>query len=397
MTEVPFKFFDCDNHYYEPLDAFTRHIEPEFARRAVSVATINGRQRVLTGEKVLNFIPNPTFDPVAAPGALDQYFRGHNPESRSTREMFGKLEPIRPAYRNRDARLALMDEQGMAATILLPTLGVGVEQSLRHDIPAVAAAFRAFNRWMLEEWGFAHEGRIFAAPYITLSDPALAAAEVTWALEHDTRFIVMVPGPVQTAAGLRSPADRMFDRFWSVVNEAGITTIYHTGSVYYETYFRAWAEPAEDEAFSAGPLHTLISPDGRSIHDTLASFLTNKMFERFPRLRIAAIELGCDWLFELVSKLAKAYGQAPKRFPEDPRETLRRHLWVSPFYEDRLGSLRDLIGADRILMGSDFPHVEGLTEPSLYIKDLHAFDYSAEDIEKVMRSNGYDLATPLGR
>ena len=160
-----------------------------------------GRQRLLVGGKVNRFIPNPTFDPVAAPGVMDEYFRGRNPKGSDVKGLFGELEPIRPEYRDRDARLALMDQQGMDGAILLPTLGVGMEQALIHDIPALTAAFRAFNRWLDEDWGFAYQERIFAAPYITLSDPDNAVRELEWALERDARFVVMVGGPVTTAAG----------------------------------------------------------------------------------------------------------------------------------------------------------------------------------------------------
>ena len=194
-TQLPFKFFDCDNHYYEAVDAFTRHIEPQYRKRAIQWAQLDGRQRLLVGGKVNRFIPNPTFDPVGKPGALDEYFRGRNPRGADLNALFGELEPIRPAYRDRDARLALMDEQGMQGAILLPTLGVGMEQALLPDLDAAAATFRAFNRWMDEDWGFAYKERIFAAPYITLCKPDNAVAELEWALERDARFIVMIPGP----------------------------------------------------------------------------------------------------------------------------------------------------------------------------------------------------------
>ena len=49
-----------------------------------------------------------------------------------------------------------MDSRAGGA-IFLPTLGVGMEQALIHDLPALMAAFRAFNRWMEEDWGFAYQ------------------------------------------------------------------------------------------------------------------------------------------------------------------------------------------------------------------------------------------------
>jgi hypothetical protein len=106
MSDLLFQFFDCDNHYYEATDAFTRHLAPGFAKRTMQWAQIGGKTRLLVGGKINRFIPNPTFDPVARPGAMDEYFRGRNPRKVSTIELFGELEPIRPEYRDRDARLA---------------------------------------------------------------------------------------------------------------------------------------------------------------------------------------------------------------------------------------------------------------------------------------------------
>jgi hypothetical protein len=139
MSEVDFPIFDCDNHYCEALDAFTRYIDPAFRKRAMQWVEVNGKTRLMVGEKINKFIPNPTFDPVAKPGALDEYFRGRNPRGEDTRELFGELDPIseRPEYRDREKRLELMDRQGIEGAIFLPTLGVGMEQALIHDPDAL--------------------------------------------------------------------------------------------------------------------------------------------------------------------------------------------------------------------------------------------------------------------
>jgi len=65
---------------------------------------------------------------------------------------------------------------------------------------------------------------------------------------------------------------------------------------------------------------------------------------------------------------------------------------VSPYYEDDLAALRELIGSDRILMGSDWPHAEGLANPTEYIHDLRRTGYSDDDARKIMRTNGLALA-----
>jgi predicted TIM-barrel fold metal-dependent hydrolase len=390
MTDLPFKYFDCDNHYYEATDAFTRYLEPEFRKRAMQWAQIDGKQRLLVAGKINRFIPNPTFDPVAAPGVMDEYFRGRNPKSADVTKLFGELEPTRPEYRDRDARLALMDDQGMEGAIFLPTLGVGMEQALADDIPAMTAAFRAFNRWMDEDWGFAYRERIFAAPYITLSDPENAVRELQWALDRDARFVVMVGGPIKTAMGSRAPADPLFDGFWQLANDSGITVLYHGGETAYSKFLGAWGENDFTEAFRANAFRGLVSAD--ALQDTIASHLAHGLFIRFPNLRVASIEVGSAWVFHLFEKLTKTYGQVPHLFAEDPRETFRRHIWVSPFYEDELASLLRLVGADHIVMGSDYPHVEGLADPATYMKDLQNFNYTPEECETVMRTTGEYLS-----
>src|SRR4051812_3034861 len=102
--------FDFDTHYYESEDAFTRHQDRSLGGRGVRWADIDGRRRLIVGGRVNSYIANPTFTPVARPGALYSWYRG-NPERKNIREAFGELEPIRPEYRDRAARLRTLDEQ----------------------------------------------------------------------------------------------------------------------------------------------------------------------------------------------------------------------------------------------------------------------------------------------
>ena len=392
MADIDFRIFDCDNHYYEAKDAFTRHIEPGFRKRAMQWVTVEGRERLLVGGRINRFIPNPTWDPVSKPGALDEYFRGRNPKGEDTSVLFGELDRLadHPEYQDRDARLKLMDSQGMEGAIFLPTLGVGMEQALIEDVPALIAAFRAFNRWMEEDWGFAYLERIFAAPYITLVDAENAVSELRWALDHDARFIVMVGGPIVVNGAGHSPADPMYDGFWSLANESGVTVCYHGGDSRYARYLADWGERSETESFRQNPFRSLTSYN--AIQDTIANLLAHGLFERYPNLRVASIETGSDWVFHLFEKLTKSWGQTPHAYAEDPRETFKRHVWVSPFYEDELGELRELLGPDHILMGSDYPHAEGIADPASYIKDLRNFNYPEPDSRLVMRDNGIGLS-----
>ena len=61
----------------------------------------------------------------------------------------------------------------------------------------------------------------------------------------------------------------------------------------------------------------------------------------------------------------------------------------TPFYEDDIRALSDVIGIDHVLFGSDFPHAEGLADPLSFVDDLPGF--SATEVQQVMRSNALTL------
>src|ERR1700704_3676273 len=210
MSQLGSRLFDAANHYYEATDAFPRRVDPSLQKRGMQWGTIDGKLRLLVAGKVNRFIPTPTFDPIAKPGCLDEYFRGRSPAN-DIRGAFGELEPIRPEYRNRDARLELMDAQDMEGCFLFPTLGVGKEQALPDDPVAAHGVFEAFNRWLEDDWGYAFEDRLFAAPYFTLLDPDAAVRELDRVLEHGARIICMRAGPIMHPSGRRSPGHRFYD------------------------------------------------------------------------------------------------------------------------------------------------------------------------------------------
>lgn len=387
MADLGFKAFDADQHFYEAEDAFIRHVDPRMRKRCMQWAVIDGRKRLLVAGRVNRFIPNPTFDPVARPGILDQYFRGRNPEGKDMRTLFGELDPINPAYRDRDARLRLLDTQNIEGCFMFPTLGVGMEESLKDDPPAALAAFRGFNRWMQEDWGFNYRDRIYAAPYITLMDVDWAVAELAFALEHDARLLVMRAAPVVTPGGSRSLADPVYDPFWARVREAGLTVAFHSADAGYNRFADAWGVGGEFKAFEYDPLRICLSAS--AVRDTMAAMVCHGLFDRHPGLRVATIESGSSWVAPLLGAFKKAYGQMPYAFKTDPIEQFKRHVWVSPYYEDDLERVKTILGADHLLFGSDYPHAEGLAEPTDFLYDLKGYD--EDEVRMVMRENALAL------
>jgi predicted TIM-barrel fold metal-dependent hydrolase len=388
---VDFPMFDADNHYYEALDAFTRYLDPSMRKRTMQWATIEGKPRLLVAGAINRFIPNPAFTHLAAPGSLQDFFRAKAEAGVDLREAFGVLEPIEdhPEYRERAARLAVMDAQGIEATIMLPTLGVGMEAALEHDVEAVCAAFGAFNRWVNEDWGINYEDRVYAAPYISLMDPEWAVGELKFAIENNAGCVLMRPASVLTPSGRITPGDPRHDAFWSLLNDSGITLVVHGGDCSYGDYERMWGLAGQTEAFKVPPMRRLLSASPP--RDFMSSLIADRLFERFPNLRVATIETGSDWVAPLLKKLKNLFVQMPGFFGEDPYEVFRRNVWVSPFFEDDIIELVGLMGADHVVFGSDWPHVEGLSDPASFEKDLAGV--VAADVKKIMHDNGRDLVT----
>lgn len=379
---------DADNHYYEALDAFTRHLPAELGPRCVQWCEVDGRKYQLLGGRISRAVTNPTFDPVAGPGVLAAYFRG-NEEGLNPLEVLRESKgPIRPEYRDRDARIDVLDEQGLASCWMFPTLGMVYETPLRDDPKAVCHTFRAFNRWVEEDWGFAYRDRIYTAPYLTLADPAWAAEEVRWALEHDARTIVVLPAAPITATGPRNPFDASYDPVWKQIDEAGATVVVHAGDSGLSS------QGYEVDGFAAtfsggfGPSVKFFNIE-QAVHLWLFNLMCQNVPARFPNVRFASVENGAEFLPDLFRKLRSIARRTPGWWSDDPVDLFREQVWINPFWEDDVEEVVELMGADRVLFGSDWPHIEGMPEPLDYLVEVKALEPEAQ--RKVLHDNAIEL------
>ena len=380
--------FDFDNHYYEAEDAFTRYQDKRLRSRGVRWAEIDGRRRLVIGGKVNSYVANPTFDPVAKPGSLFEWYRG-NPEQKTIVEAFGELEPIRPEYRDPAARLAVMDQQHVGATLLFPTLGVGVEDALRDDPEAAAEAFHAFNLWLEEDWGYRYEGRIFAVPYIQMLDPEAAADELRAVLDRGAIVVNVRNAPVPAPGGHRSPFDPAYDPFWGLAAESRVVVATHAGNDGYDALIGMWEPGGAESSLFRSPLRNVVTKN-RAVSDFYATAVCHRIFERFPGLRLASVENGASWIPDLLHRLADAANRNPGYFAQHPSETFGEHVWATPFWEDDVPSIAGEFRTDRLLLGSDWPHAEGTREPLEFVTDTLA-GLPADEVQRIARDNAVAL------
>jgi len=386
--KLPYQTIDADNHYYEPRDAFTRHIEQKFRARSVLTTQEAGEEVFLVDERPYRFAPV-KFEKTNPPGSLTSSLR--DPQKKSYASTFS-AEQMLPAFQDRAARLDLMDEQGIEAAILLPSLAVCIEHPLRHDPELTAAVLRAFNRWLEDDWGYAYQDRIFGVPLIGLRDLEAGVAELERVLTAGARLIHLQTGPIDG----RSPADPHFDPFWSRVHEAHVPVVFHIGDPGYNALFgEAWGEEPNPSVRRQSAFQWAFMHGDRPIMETLGALTYHNLFGRFPEIQIVSIENGSDWARYLFKQLDKKKGMGRQGpwpggyFKGRPSEILKAHLKLTPYPEDDVMALVSLMGPDRVLFGSDYPHPEGLAEPNDFVSLVQ--DLSPPELERVMRGNTAQL------
>ena len=113
-------------------DALTKYL-PERYKGAIDYVEVRGRTKIVVRGQISEYIPNPTFEVVARPGAQEDYFRTATPRARAA----GRSSASRCGRSRRSAspapRIELMDEQGIDRALMFPTLASLVEERMRDD------------------------------------------------------------------------------------------------------------------------------------------------------------------------------------------------------------------------------------------------------------------------
>jgi len=381
-----YQIIDADNHFYEPRDAFTRHMAASDMHLAVRGEIRDGQEVSMVGSRPYTFFEQMFWEKVAEPGALRSRLKGMEVGDD------GGLVELRPEFVDREMRLKQMDSQHMEACIMLPTLAVCVEHFMNGDPEVTYKNFRAFNRWLDEDWGFGSDARILGVPMLSLVDLDMAVAELEYVIDHGAKVVGLRPGP---AFG-RSPGDPYFDPFWARVDEAGVVVGFHIGeSGYNESVSVAWGQEPNPSSHRQSAFQWTCTYGDRPIMDTVASLIYDNLFAAFPNVRIASIENGSLWvpyLLKAMNKMNRMGRNGPWRrgpLTEKPSEVFRRHVFVSPYHEEDVAALAGLIGTSQVLFGSDWPHSEGIADPQSYREDLGALPEN--EIRMIMRSNTAQL------
>ncbi len=392
MSRLNYQIVDLDQHYYEPEDCFTRHIEAKYRNRAVHVARPNESSvgRAYLEDEPISFLASFPSDSFLGPGAKIPYFMRRPADVDETTH---RLQDF-PEYRDKDARLDLMDRQNTQATVMLPALGICVEKQLRRQAPEMLYPhLRAFNRFLEDDWGYGYKQRIFSVAMLSLFNRDEAVKELDRVIKEGARIIHIHAMPTGTGY---APADPYYDDFWSRVNEAQLLVALHAGDsgIAYEEFGAAWGYRPGQQLFKMVPFQRYACFMERPTMDMIASLVFDNFFGRFPKIKLLSIENGSRWIPFLLQEIEHAhyFSRIKDRcglLNEDPRDVLRRHLFVTPFVEDDVQQAMNCLGSGQIVLGSDFPHGEGTPKPEDFLDYVDGL--SEEEKRLFMRENNARL------
>lgn len=273
-----------------------------------------------------------------------------------------------------DRRLTEMDREGVAADILLPGSGYNMLPFFHHiNRPCSpqlrTAGARAYHRWLADMLA-ASGGRLYG-----IGDPGpcldldATIAELTWMADH--RFVGVGPPGILEDASLPPLWDRSFDPFWAACVDLGLAVTAHAGFGLHQGKHLASMRLAKRLAnLSPGRFVSMVADvlasDALALIDAKARRLTWQLmlggvFDRHPGLKLVLTEIRADWVPETLRRLEERFQQADLKLKHSPSDYFARNVRLTPSSIHRSEiELREEIGVDQLLLGIDYPHVEGM-------------------------------------
>ncbi len=349
------QIIDVDQHLFESRTTWSEYIDPAHRSDALSISDDDAGWPWLTwrGARL-----TPLEVPIPERSALIGEDRLRRVRGERAPASFDELVPDN--YRLAGARLDSLDEFGLDAAVLFPNYGLLWEQRLAADREAQRANARAYNRFVAD---VCHDGRdrLFGVAHVLLHDPAWAVEEIKRLRAEGVRLAMVAPAPVD-GKPLSDPA---FDPVWAAFSDEGVAPVFHV-SEFESPLHPAWRTGEQE--------------DGEQLFDSiflylapavaLANLILNGVLERFPRLRIGVVELTASWVPHFLLHIdgasdfyALRHGEPFRKLTERPSTYFLRQVRVAALPYEMPNRLVPKVGGDTFMIGSDWPHAEGVADP----------------------------------
>ncbi|HEX5587160.1 MAG TPA: amidohydrolase family protein [Acidimicrobiia bacterium] len=295
-------------------------------------------------------------------------------DAQERKDFAKQYRELQPLLDNPADRLNVMDSQGIQAAVNYAS--IVTEYEFEDNFEALYANQRAENRYLEAEWGFNYENRLFTPPVVSMADADAALAEVKelFKVADPPKVIQLMAGP----SVHRSPFRPECDPIWSILNEAGTNVCTHLSTVTF--YGRQGLEWDEEEVMlgDMNAFQWMMYYGDRPAYEMVAAAVLQGIFQRFPNVKLLLSEQGTVWMPYIVRKMDHAFMMGRKatwgKLEKRPSQYVRDHVLVAPYPEENVDRVVESVGIEPLAFGSDFPHGEGLPDPSLYRPQLRNLD-----------------------
>jgi predicted TIM-barrel fold metal-dependent hydrolase len=336
---------DADGHVLEPRDTWQRYLEPGFRDRAIRI------ERDAEGVEVLLVDGRPHLGLRGRLGALGGI--GMDSEDLMTVGQRSYEDGCPPGGYDPQARLRVMDAEQIDIALLYPTIGIAWEGLIRD--PALATPYcRAYNRWIVD-FCSADRRRLVPIAHICLLDPEGAVAEVRRARRDGCAGVYLSPDP--PARGGRQFDDPSFVPFWEAVQDLDMPVAFHVVARTDHT-LREWQSRGDDPIGSVVFGFAFLALD---VMVAFTSMMTRGLFQTYPRLRLAVLEAGSNWITAWLDRLdhKSEVMRAFSPLKLLPSEYFKRQCVISAEPDESLtGPVVEHLGADHVVWASDYPHLD---------------------------------------
>jgi predicted TIM-barrel fold metal-dependent hydrolase len=372
------EIIDGDSHFMEPFDLWLRYIDPAYRDRCIQFPTNDARTEI-------DIVVEGNVVPRSESLSTLQLFgvaTGYGQKEHDGRRL-GEVD-TQPLFEHRfedmGERLRFLDREGFQRQYIFPTLGL-VWEGLIED-PALAAAHcRVYNRWALEVTAD-HSDRLLPFGHVSLRDPVAAVKELEFLSDAGVRGVFIAA----LAPDGRSLGNLDFDPIWDCAAQLEMGIGLHL--VVHPHYLGSDWIRDRDPGFMFLSMNCIQDP-----RMALTTMVYDGVFERFPNLYVATVEAASGWVVEWIDRLDYRFSYMGHtcQMGRPASETFETNIWVSADPHERtLPFTVELLGDHKFFTGSDFPHLEGFTDPVKRTRETLAA-LSSTSVDRILGPNAADF------
>jgi predicted TIM-barrel fold metal-dependent hydrolase len=363
-----FRVLDTDAHQMEPPTMWAEYMEPRFADRAPALGEFAGGRRLMQCEG----------EPLAK---QDGSYPVHSqPFLEASARAMQRFTRARAAGFSAASRLEDMDEYGVDAQVIYPTVGGQLLGKPFHDEELLAACCRAYNDWSLA-YCAAAPARLRMAAMLPVQNVDLAVEEAQRAAEAGAACFYVRPNPV---AG-RNLYHVDYDPLWRTIAALERPVCLHDSGSPWLPSFGDRMETHTSGHIIAHPFEAMVA---------MMSLIWFGVIERHPTLRVVHVEADAGWLPYWLQRMEQHYEFSGNAEHPDlrrtPTEYFRSNFLVAARGDERtLPAAVELVGAGQLTFNTDYPHPDGTFPRG--IADLEAQPIGREAKQKIFWDNAAHL------